>query len=277
MINIWQAATLGSVQGLTEFLPVSSSAHLVLVPWLFKWPAMENEMAFDVALHLGTLFAVGIYFFWEWLHICASYIGDLRQRRWLGGPKGGLLPKIIAATIPAAVVGKLFEGPIEKYFYQDEQHLWILAVTLSVFGSLLLLSERLGSKKRQMSDLSYRGALIIGAAQALALVPGASRSGVTIFAALLIGMNREAAARFSFLLSTPIIAGAVLLKLKALFHSDQRVILAVGVITSAIVGIIAIKFLLRYVQTRGYAIFVYYRWIIAVIVLAVYASRHWMR
>jgi undecaprenyl-diphosphatase len=282
LINVYQAATLGTLQGLTEFLPVSSSAHLRLVPWMLHWPRVDNEMAFDVALHLGTLIAVGLYFLMDWMLIVASYVGDLRQKRWLGGARGSLLLKIILATIPAAIVGKLFEKPIDSYFYDNEQHLWMLAVTLSVFGLFLLLSERWGKQNRTLTDVTFRDALIVGCAQALALVPGTSRSGVTILTALLLGLNRESAARFSFLLSTPIIAGAVILQLRKVIganlaaglpalHLDANMI--VGVVAAAIVGMLAIRFLLKYVQTRSYAVFAYYRWVLAACVLAVYFTR----
>ncbi len=273
LYTIPQAAALGAVQGLTEFLPVSSSAHLVIVPWLFGWPFPEEKQAFDVALHFGTLFAVLIYFFFDWLQICASYIGDLRQKRWLGGTTGGLLPKVILGTIPGAVAGKLLEKPLEDFFYHDLSHIWMVAVSLSVFGLLLLISERVGSQSRDVKHITYRDALIIGSAQALAILPGVSRSGVTILAALLLGLARPAAARFSFLMATPIIAGAALLKIKEIKPADFDLSLLTGVLMSAIVGILAIRFLLKYVQTRRYAIFVYYRWFIAVVVLAVFILR----
>jgi undecaprenyl-diphosphatase len=272
MIPLWQAATLGAVQGLTEFLPISSSAHLVLVPWAFGWnTGGANIMAFDVALHFGTLIAVGVYFFFDWLLIAASYIGDLRQKRWLGGPRGSLLPKIVMATVPGAVIGKLFEEKVDAFFYTGTQNLWIVAVAMAVFGLFLLIGERMGKQDRDTDGITYLHALLIGCAQALAAVmPGVSRSGITILAGLLIGLKRPAAARFSFLLATPIIAGSALLKMREL-HADMA--LAVGVLTAAVVGMLAIKFLLKYVQTRSYAIFVYYRWIVAAAVLALFYVR----
>lgn len=273
MVPLWQAAVLGSVQGLTEFLPISSSAHLLLIPWLFGWKPISGQLTFDVALHLGTLIAVGTYFFFDWLLIVASYIGDLRQKRWLGGAKGSLLPKIIVGTIPAAVVGKLFEDPIERRFYEDTGLVWVLALTLAVFGLFLLIAERTGKQKRELQNIGYRDALIIGVIQCLALIPGVSRSGSTILAGLILGLTRPAAARFSFLLATPITAGAVLLKLMDLSSSDMDASLAVGTVTSAVVGLLAIWFLLRYVQTRRYDIFVYYRWVLAAAVLWFFLAR----
>lgn len=275
MIPVWQAAVLGAIQGLTEFLPISSSAHLVLVPWMFGWGTVDNEMAFDVALHLGTLLAVAIFFFFDWLMIVATYIGDIRMGRWLGSPrgKGALLPKIILGTIPGAVIGFVFEKRIEHYFYHDAGQFWLVALVLAVFGLMLLIGERLGKQKCEIQEVSYRDALLIGLAQALAIVPGVSRSGVTILAGLLLGLKRPAAARFSFLLATPIIAGAALMKLNDLHAGDFNVSLLVGVLTSAVVGIAAIKFLLDYVQKRSYAVFVYYRWLLAAVVLVFWFTR----
>lgn len=273
MFPVWQAAVLGGVQGLTEFLPISSSAHLKLVPWIFGWQPPENEMAFDVALHLGTVLSVVIFFFFDWLLIIASYIGDVRMKRWKGGKKGSLLPKVILGTIPAAIIGKLVEKPVENFFYKDESNIWILGVSLAVFGLVLLLSERFGKQERDLDGITYPQALMIGTAQALALMPGVSRSGITIVAALLIGLTRPSAARFSFLLATPITIGAVALKIGDLKASDWNAALFAGLAASAVVGIVAIMFLLRYVQTRRYAIFVYYRWILAAIVIGLYFYR----
>jgi undecaprenyl-diphosphatase len=272
----WQAAILGAVQGLTEFLPISSSAHLRLMPWLFGWetPASAaHKQAFDVSLHIGTTAAVVLYFFFDWLLIAATYVGDLRQRKWLGSRRGSLLPKIAVACIPAALVGFTFEQRIEDFFYSHSGHIWVLAVTLAVFGLLLLVSERIGKQTLAVEDVTYLMALLIGTAQALALIPGTSRSGITILAALLIGLRRADAARFSFLMATPITVGAVLVKLDDLGGSEQISHILVGSATSFVVGLAAIMFLLKYVQTRTYALFVYYRWALAALVLAVYFMR----
>ena len=274
MITSTQAFILGTVQGLTEFLPVSSSAHLKLVPWLLRWDMPKNEMAFDVALHIGTLIAMVIFFFFEWLMIIASYIGDVRQGKWKGGQQGSLLWKIALACVPAAIVGKLFEHPIEEFFYRDPSHIWWLAVTMSVFGLGLVLSEKFGKQDREVKQVTYTDALIIGCFQCLALVPGTSRSGVTILAALLLGLTRPAAARFSFLVALPITFGAVLLKSKDLHGAESWTPLLIGIATSAVVGIIAIKGLLQYVQHRSYLVFAIYRWIVAVGIVAVFFTRH---
>jgi undecaprenyl-diphosphatase len=273
LFTVPQAAVLGTVQGLTEFLPISSSAHLVLVPWMFGWETPRNQMSFHVALHVGTVLAVVLFFALEWFLIFMSYIGDLRQRRWLGGRRGSLLPKIALATIPAAIVGKLFEDPIERFFYERSENLWLVGMNLAIFGVFLLLGERKGRQSRVLEDVTYRDVLIIGVAQCLALVPGVSRSGITILAGLILGLQRPAAARFSFLLATPITTGAVILKLGELHPSDFNASLWTGLLMSTIVGLAAIAFLLRYVQTRPYSIFVYYRWVLAAIVIGLFFYR----
>ncbi len=275
MITISQAAVLGVVQGLTEFLPVSSSAHLVLVPWAFKWQMPRDMMAFDVALHIGTVLAMIIFFFFDWLMIVASYIGDVRQKKWLGGQQGSLLLKIIVASIPAALVGLLFEHRIEAFFYDNTANIWMLAVTMSAFGLGLVLAERRGSQNRDVTEVTYRDALIVGCFQCIALIPGTSRSGITILAALLLGLTRPAAARFSFLAALPITLGAVILKLPEMGEhaSFSGTVMWTGIATSAIVGMIAIKGLLKYVQHRSYLVFAVYRWVIAAGILAIYFTR----
>lgn len=280
MLSALEAGVLGVVQGLAEFLPVSSSAHLRLVPWVMGWQNPDEmppqfAQAFDVSLHAGTLIAVLIYFFWDWLMIVATYIGDLRQKRWLGTRKGSLLPKLVVATIPAAVLGKLFDEKIESLFYARVDFMWILGVNLAVFGALLWWSEYKGKKEKSLADLTWTMVLIIGCAQALALCPGVSRSGATIMAALFVGVTRADAARFSFLLGTPIIAGATLLKITALLNagSEAMVPVLIGISTSAIVGLLAIHFLIKWVSTRGYGIFAWYRFALAAFVIALYLHR----
>jgi len=275
LITITQAAVLGVVQGLTEFLPVSSSAHLVLVPWALSWPTPRDQMAFDVALHIGTILAMVMFFFFDWLMIIASYIGDLRQKKWLGGAQGSLLLKIGVACVPGAIVGKLFEKPIEAFFYDDKSNIWMLAITMSVFAVGLVLVERYGKQERDVKQITYRDALVVGCFQCIALIPGTSRSGITILAALMLGLTRPAAARFSFLAALPITTGAVLLKLPEMGKdaSFSAAAMWTGIASSAIVGIIAIKGLLKYVQHRSYLVFAVYRWIVAAGIVALYLAR----
>lgn len=273
MLTTIQAGILGVAQGLTEFLPVSSSAHLVVIPWALGWPETRNMMAFDVALHIGTLLAVILFFFFDWLMICASYIGDIRQGNWKGGRTGSLLPKIVLATIPAAILGKLFEKPIEAFFYDDRANIWMLAVTMSLFGLGLLLAERYGKQQRDVKDISYQDALMIGCFQAVALIPGTSRSGITILGGLILGLNRPSAARFSFLAALPITFGACVLKSKDLRGTQDWSPLIVGITVSAIVGMIAIKGLLFYVQNRKYDVFAWYRFLFAIGILVLFFQR----
>lgn len=273
MLTNMQAGILGAVQGLTEFLPVSSSAHLVVVPWALHWSQGEEAMAFDVALHIGTLLAMAIFFFFDWMLILASYVGDLRQKNWKGGRTGGLLPKIALATIPAAIVGKLFEERIEHYFYDNKSHIWVLAVTMSLFGLALIIAERRSKQQRDVQDINYTDAIYIGCFQAMALIPGTSRSGITILGGLLLGLTRPAAARFSFLAAFPITLGAVILKADDLQGTTDWNPLIIGIITSAVVGMIAIKGLLKYVQTKSYDVFAWYRFAFAAGLIALFFSR----
>lgn len=256
-MNLLHAAILGALQGLTEVLPISSSAHLILVPRLLKWP--ESGLTFDVALHLGTLIALSLYF---WRDILDMGINSVRA---LSG--GGLhsfanrLPfYIIAGSIPAAVVGKTLEGPIEEIFRKSPL---LIALFLILFALLLALADTTGAKRWKMDRLALKGALIIGVAQCLALIPGVSRSGITITAALLLGFKREAAARFSFLLSLPIVAGAGILKVghlaKTGVPAGETAPLLVGVAVSALFGYASVAFLLRLVQRHSLYPFVWYR------------------
>ena len=266
MITNGQAITLGTIQGLTEFLPISSSAHLVLIPWALNWE--KNTLAFTVALHIGTVLATAIFFFFDWLMIIASYIGDVRNGRWRGGTQGSLLLKVIVSCIPAAIVGKLFDERIEQYFYNTPANYWMLAVTMATFGLALVLAERFGAQSRDVKEVTYRDALMVGLLQCIALVPGTSRSGITIVAGLIMGLTRPAAARFSFLAALPITFGAVLLKVGELKGTENWQPLIWGIVTSAIVGMIAIKVLLKYVQNRSYIVFAVYRWIAAAGIIA---------
>lgn len=230
-------------------------------------------MAFDVALHIGTLLAVMCFFFFDWLMIGASYIGDIRQGNWKGGKTGSLLPKIALACIPAAVLGKIFEKRIEHFFYDNRENIWMLAITMSLFAIGLLLAEKYGKQGRDEKSITYKDALIIGCFQAVALIPGTSRSGITILGALVLGLTRPAAARFSFLVALPITFGAVVLKSRDLAGTQDWTPLIAGILTSAVVGMIAIKGLLAYVQHRSYSVFAWYRFLFAAGLLALFFSR----
>ncbi len=246
-MNYLHAALLGLVQGLGEFLPISSSAHLVLMPWLFKWDYQGLE--YDVALHWGTLAAVCVYFGKDWLELLKAGLSSAEsaQKR--------LFWAIVLATIPSGVVGLLLEHRIEKDLHSPV----IIALTLAVFGLLLGLSQRLGRQEKSATELGLRDIFLIGCAQALAVIPGVSRSGSTITAGLLLGLKREEAARFSFLLMVPIVIGAGVMKLHHLRLAETGGSFWFGILITAIVGLGCIKFMLSYLKRNGVGAFVVYR------------------
>lgn len=268
---LYQAIILAVIQGLTEFLPISSTAHLILFPWLAHWP--DPGLAFDVALHMGTLLAVVIYFLRDWIELLAAGIGFHyprgasyeyveRQRK--------MFWYLVVGTVPAAIAGYYFhdvvEGPLRKPLY--------IAISMIVVGVLMWIGEVVGRLDRPMERVSFADSVLIGIAQACALFPGVSRSGSTITAGLFLGLTREAAARFSFILSTPIIALAAAAeapKLLKMHYAGALTIpvstLAISVAVSAIVGIIVIAFFLRYLQVRTLKIFIYYRILLGIVIL----------
>ena len=256
-MNMFHAAVLGTVQGFAEVLPISSSAHLILIPWLLKWP--ESGLTFDVALHLGTFLALALYFWRDIIELVVSFFDAVVTRR-LNTPARRLPFLIIAATVPAAVVGKLFEQQIEKIFRSNPL---LIASVLVLFGVVLGMADYFGRKRLVLDEIKPAGALTIGLMQCLALVPGVSRSGITITAALMLGFTRESAARFSFLMSLPIVAGAALLKsIHLLSHGippGEGLPMLVGIVFSAVTGYISVAFLLRFVQKQSLAPFVWYR------------------
>jgi undecaprenyl-diphosphatase len=244
-LNVLQAFILGVLQGATEFLPVSSSGHLVLVPWLLNWE--PPGLAFDTVVHWGTALAVIAYFWRDWVALIQMAFVALRRKETL---QGSLAWLIVLGTIPAAVIGYLLEGFFEDMFARSAAAAAFLLVT----AALLTASERLGRRERDLDALTWRDALLIGLAQALAIFPGVSRSGATIAGGLARGLKREPAARFSFLLSTPIILGAGLFKILDLAQEGsltaQISTLVVGFLAAGVVGFGCIHFLLRYLQSR---------------------------
>lgn len=260
-MNVLQAIILGLVQGLGEFLPISSSAHLVLTPWFFRWP--DPGLTFDVALHLGTLIAVVAYFWRDIIELVLCGLGQPRSQ------DGRLFWYLIVASIPGAVFGYLLEEQAATVFRSP----LLIALTLTLMGIGLWWADRAGRKTRRLEDITLADSIIVGISQALAIIPGVSRSGITMSAGLLAGMQRETAARFSFLMSVPIIAGAALLKLKDLHPADFNLPFIVGVLTAAIVGFLAIKFLLQFLRHGSYLLFTWYRILLAALVVAVF----WLR
>ena len=246
-MDIIQAIILGLVQGITEFIPVSSSGHLVLVPWLLGWES--PGLVFDTVVHLGTLVAVLAYFWRDWLGLATAWLQGLVRWDWRD-PQARLMWLIVLGSIPAVVIGCLLEGFFESLFGKPIG----VSLFLLVTAGLLVLSERLGAQTREATDLRWTGALTIGLAQAAAIAPGISRSGATLAAGLLRGLRRTDAARFSFLLATPVILGAGLVQLVDLFSSPDPLIqvpgLLAGFLAAAVSGYLCIWGLLRYLQ-RG--------------------------
>jgi undecaprenyl-diphosphatase len=271
-MDLVRAAILGIVQALSEFLPISSSGHLILIPALFRWP--DQGLAFDVGLHVGTLLALLLYFWRAWLGMITATLRDLpahglRIRE--HSRESQLLWLIALGSIPAAIVGLLFNSWIEDNVRQA----WIVALALAGVGVILLLAERRGKRSRALHSLGVADAVIIGLAQACALLPGVSRSGATISAGLFRDLERDDAARFAFLLGTPAFVGAALLKAKDLSGQSGREFagLGIGFACSAVVGFIVIHLLMRYLRTRSLAPFVYYRWGVAALTLIIAGIR----
>ena len=260
MISTIKAIVLGIVQGLTEFLPVSSSAHLILVPWLLRW--RDPGLAFDVVLHLGTLLALLAYYWRDWLDMGISLVDGRQMPR-------RLLFLLIIASVPGAIIGLLLEKQAETIFRSPV----LIATTLALMGIALWAGDSIGSKKRKISDITFVDALLIGLSQALAIIPGVSRSGATITTSRLLGIDRPDAANFSFLMATPIIAGAGLLEARKLLHSGLTADLGWGFVASAIFSLLAIVGLLRFVRTHSYRPFAIYRIVLGIAVIAIAMSR----
>jgi undecaprenyl-diphosphatase len=270
MEPILEALVMGLVQGLTEFLPISSSGHLIVVPELLGWrDPFIDSLVFSVMLHLGTLAALLVYFRADWLRLVPAGLASLRDRSFRGDSDRKLAWLILASTVPAVLAGLLLEDAAATAFREAR----LVAVTLVLGGALLWLGDRVGARTRTISAITFPIAIGIGAAQAVALVPGISRSGITIAAGLLAGLTREGAARFSFLMATPIIAAAgareTLNLLTAAGPVDTEVAaLAVGVAAAFLSGLAAIAGLLRFLRTNSVTVFVVYRIFLALVIAA---------
>ena len=275
MDTLLQALIMGIVQGLTEFLPVSSSGHLIVVPFLFGWhDTFINSLAFSVMLHIGTLAALLAYFRADWLRIVPAGIAAMRHRSFGGDPDRRLAWLLLASTVPATVAGLLLGDLIENNLRQ----IGLVVVTLVVGGGILWLADRVGARTKGVHDVTLPVAVAIGAAQALALIPGISRSGISISAARFAGLDRAAAARFSFLMATPVTAGAALFEIRRLLNGEAAVVvsfgpLAIGMIAAFVSGALAISVLLRYLRSSSLEIFVWYRLILAAAILVVWLAR----
>jgi undecaprenyl-diphosphatase len=281
-LPIYQAVVLAIIQGLAEFIPVSSSGHLIIVRRLLGWNELSpaHELTFDVALHFGTLLSVLFYFRRTWFQIIRAALGGKVVRfSEAGGADQNLTAEeqqeerlllwfFAIATIPGAIAGKLLEHSAEEYF---REHIYLIATTLIVVALLMWWGERVSRLTKPLTRINLADALVVGCAQATALIPGVSRSGSTITAGLFRNMTREAAVRFSFLLSTPIIAGAALLKAHELrkegLPAGMHMPFLVGVLVSAIVGYAAIAWLIRYLQSNSLKVFIVYRVVAGLIVI----------
>lgn len=263
---IFQAILIGIIQGLTEFIPISSSAHLELTPWIAGWEegGLIGSLAFDVFLHLGTLTALIGYFWRDWVRLARAFFTSLVERRIGPDPDRRLAWLLALATIPAAVIGFLGEDLIDEVLHGGTDPVRLAIAGFLVIGALgLLLADRLGARRRELGDIGPATALTVGFSQALALLPGISRSGATITAGLALGLTREAAARFSFLLATPITLGAGLYGSRDLLTethtSTEWLAIGGGFLAAAMAGTLAIGFLLAWLRSRSVGIFSLYR------------------
>jgi undecaprenyl-diphosphatase len=272
MDTLLQALVMGIVQGLTEFLPVSSSGHLVIVPALLGWDdPFITSLEFSVMLHIGTLAALLVYFRRDWARLVPAGLGAIRDRSLAGDPDRRLAWLIAAATVPALVAGFVLNDLVEDRFRQ----VGLVALMLVVGGAILWLAERNGPRDRTVEGLTFARALGIGGAQALALVPGISRSGISIAAGLFAGLERDAAARFAFLMAMPVTAAAGAYETLSIVRGDagfdvQLGPLVVGMVAALLSGLVAIAGLLRFLRSRSTDVFVVYRVLLALVVVVVW-------
>jgi undecaprenyl-diphosphatase len=267
-----ESIILGIVQGITEFLPVSSSAHIIIVPWFFGWS--EPGLTFNVAVHMGTLLAVLLFFRKDIMAMALALPKGIAAGKPLADPMSRMALIILAGSIPAGLIGLTFGDQIEGFFHEgsgSSTSFTIIAVMLIVVGLLMLLVERKLPQNREFSGIGWRDGIVIGLAQAIALIPGTSRSGSTITAGMILGLKKEVAARFSFLLGIPAVTGAGLMEGVRLAErglpADERLPFIVGALVSLVVGYLSIAFLLRFLQTNSVLVFTIYRCGLGVIML----------
>jgi len=284
-MEIIRSIFIGVIQGISEFLPISSSGHLVLIPYVFKWD--YNGLSFDVALHFGTVIAMLVYFWSDWVEIITNAIINLKFKIYkftrnknvkckLKTEKypSNLFWQIIVATIPAAIVGFFLNDYIDKTFHSNSGlGMLIIALNLTFFGLVLWYVDSRSKKTLEIKNVTFANSFMVGLAQTLALMPGVSRSGITITTSRALGLSRESAARFSFMLATPAMVGAFLLKIKDISANDLNPIFIVGVISSTIFSFLAIRFLLNYLKKENFSVFVWYRILLAVIIFGIYLWR----
>ncbi len=260
-ITIFRAIILGAVQGLTELLPISSSAHLFIIPWICGWGEIGD---FDVALHFGTLLAIGIFFFKDWLKLIkGGYDQAVKKKKTF---EGKMFWYIVIATIPGGIIGYLLDHYCSDILTRPE----IIGCALIFMGIALYIIDRKAKSKVKYEEMNFKQTFLIGLSQALAFIPGVSRSGVTMTTARAMGIERESAAKYSFMLSAPIVLAATIFKLKDFVFS---VPFFVGILVSFLVGIVVIKFLLKYLQKGDFKIFAIYRIVIGIVVLLIFINR----
>lgn len=260
-MTIFRAIVLGIIQGIAEFLPISSSAHLIIFPYLFSWE--ESGLAFDVALHFGTMMAVLVLFFKDWWNLFIGALKDIKTKK--KSTNGKMFWYLVIATIPAGIAGLLLDDFIEDVV---RGKLWIIALCLAIMGLLIFIGDKWASKhyrkETKFEDMTLKQVIIVGISQAFAVIPGFSRSGTTILAGRLQGISKEAITKFTFLLSVPVICGATILKVTDLVLTKEVII---GIVTSFATGILAIKFLLNYIKKHDFSVFAFYRVILGIVVL----------
>jgi undecaprenyl-diphosphatase len=256
-MSIIQAIVYGIVQGIAEFLPISSTAHLILVPWLFGWS--DPGVAFDVALHLGTAFAVILFFWKDWVSLIKSGIKEPKSNN------GKLFWYLVMASIPGAIFGVLLDKYMEAF-----RNPALIGIMLIVMGIVLYYADKLGRNEIQFEKMDFKRSLIVGLSQVFAIIPGVSRSGITMSTGRFVGIEKESIAKFTFLLSSPIILGDALYHLKKIGNAPiDKLPFVVAILTSAIVGILSIKFLLNYLKNKGFGIFAIYRFILGAVVIGI--------
>ena len=263
-MEIYQALILGIVQGLTELLPISSSAHLFLIPWIFKWSIPDS---FDVALHFGTLLAIGLFFFKDWINLIKGGFNQVVKKQ--KSTEGRLFWFIVIATIPGGIIGFVLDHFAEDLLTKPV----IIAIALAVMGVILYIVDKKSKSKTDYEHLTLKQTFLIGLSQSLAFIPGVSRSGITMTTGRLLGVKREAVAKYSFMLSAPIVLAATVFKLGdfieyfAMANAIGILAFIIGVLASFIVGIFVIKFLLEYLRKGSFKIFAIYRVIVGLLVL----------
>lgn len=257
-METFQSIIFGIIQGAGEFLPISSTAHLILVPYFTGWK--DPGLSFDIALHLGTLIALVLFFWRDWIEIFSQFITHASKPK--EKYKGNLFWLIVIATVPGVLAGYFLEAKAETVFRNP----LIVAFALSFVGLILFLTDKYLKHKKNIGELNWKDSLIVGISQAIAIIPGVSRSGATITAGIFRGLNRTDAARFSFLLSTPIILGAFIFKSPELFSEGINLNIIIGIIFSALSGYLAIKYLLKFVEKYSYGVFFWYRLGLAILI-----------